>query len=264
MKQFYKIIIALAILFVSLSIQLSAQNFNLIDINAAKDANPSNNSVFDQPMNDFLYGKFEYAVLNNIAYFTADDGIHGAELWRSDATAAGTKMVKDIHPGIRFTGEHDIPFPADKIFFSADDGDLWPGIWVSNGTDAGTFMLKDISPFGNSSPSYLIDANGTLYFFANNISTADQLWKTDGTAAGTVLVADFYSPDFSFSNTASHLTNVNGRLFFGLFGSTGVPNSMDERWNFCRHNLVKDINPFDGSIPTSLTALNGLLLFFRR
>ena len=32
-------------------------------------------------------------------FFTANDGINGTELWKSDGTAAGTVLVKDINPG---------------------------------------------------------------------------------------------------------------------------------------------------------------------
>ena len=37
--------------------------------------------------------------IGSTAYFTADDGVHGLELWKSDGTAAGTVLVKDINPG---------------------------------------------------------------------------------------------------------------------------------------------------------------------
>ena len=58
-------------------------------------------------------------------------------------------------------------------------------MWRSDGTDAGTFLLKDITPGdGWSYFLELTDVGGTLYFIYFPDSSS-QLWKTDGTEAGT-------------------------------------------------------------------------------
>jgi ELWxxDGT repeat protein len=67
-------------------------------------------------------------------------------------------------------------------------------------------LVKDINPGTASSyPRYLTNANGTLLFTASDGTSGYELWKSDGTAAGTTIVANL---------AAQSLTNVNGTLFF--------------------------------------------------
>ncbi|MBS0394903.1 MAG: cadherin-like domain-containing protein [Proteobacteria bacterium] len=61
--------------------------------------------------------------------------------------------------------------------------------WVSNGTAAGTQTLLVIIPQAGSNPDAFLDFNGVTYFEADPPSGPRQLWRTDGTAAGTRSVA---------------------------------------------------------------------------
>ncbi len=84
------------------------------------------------------------------AFFAASDETHGEELWVTDGTAAGTRMVKDINPG---TGSSDVNWMArfnDKVVFAANDGQNGMELWISDGTEAGTKMVQDIHEFGSS------------------------------------------------------------------------------------------------------------------
>src|SRR5690606_40542772 len=52
-------------------------------------------------------------------------------------------------------------------------------------------MVKDIDPTsGGSSPFFITENNGKLYFSANNGTSGEELWVTDGTEVGTQMVKD--------------------------------------------------------------------------
>ncbi len=87
----------------------------------------------------------------------------------------------------------------------------------------------------------------------------NQIWKSDGTATGTTLVADLGPNGFN----VRQLKNVNGRLFFTFYNygdGTGVELYTSDGTSAGTH-MVADINPFGDSYPLQLTASNGLLYF---
>jgi ELWxxDGT repeat protein len=150
--------------------------------------------------------------VGNTLFFRADNEVNGSELWKSDGTAAGTVLVKDIRPGSS-SSPSNLTAVGNTLFFSANNGVNGEELWKSDGTAAGTVLVKDISPGSSSSfPRNLTAVGNTLFFSAFDSVNGYELWKSDGTAAGTVLVKDI-SPGSS-SSFPSNLTAVGNTLFF--------------------------------------------------
>jgi ELWxxDGT repeat protein len=202
------------------------------------------------------------AAIGSTAYFSADNGISGPELWKSDGTAAGTVMVKDIDPGSGGgLGSDFLTNVGGTLFFAATDGTTGLELWKSDGTAAGTVMVKDICTGGGSShPSNLTNVNGTLFFSADDGVHSEELWKSDGTAAGTVMVKDINSG--AINTAPDHLTNVNGTLFFAARDATTGVELWKSDGTAAGTVRVKDIRPGSAdSNPYSLTNVNGTLFF---
>lgn len=83
-----------------------------------------------------------------------------------------------------------------QAFFFVSDPVFGSEPWISDGTPEGTRLLKDIMPgSADSSPTPLFEHtfvafNGLVYFAANDGVSGLELWRTDGTEAGTELAVD--------------------------------------------------------------------------
>ncbi len=150
-------------------------------------------------------------------YFRCYDAAGGQELWKSNGTELGTVRVKDVRPGVEESRPRNLMNVGGVLYFSANNGLVGEELWRSDGTEAGTILVKNIyaSTYGEfgSAPQNFTNVGGTLYFSATTLLTGNELWKSDGTAAGTVRVKDI-APGQTSSNPSS-LTNVLGTLYFG-------------------------------------------------
>ncbi|NCS18482.1 MAG: hyalin, partial [Microcystis aeruginosa G13-12] len=133
--------------------------------------------------------------------------------WKSDGTAAGTVLVKDIRPGSSNSYPRNLTAVGNTLFFNANDGVNGEELWKSDGTATGTVLLKDILPgVSRSFPVSLTAVGSTLFFGANHGVNGRELWKSDGTAAGTVLVKDIRPG--SLGSYPDYLTAVGNTLYF--------------------------------------------------
>lgn len=148
-------------------------------------------------------GATGYFPLGAGALFVADDGSSGRELWFTDGTESGTRRVADIAPGEASSDPSFFVEVNGAAIFEANDGTSGRELWRTDGTTAGTRRIADISPGardGNpiSSSFGALVLGGVAYFAANDATHGTDLWRTDGTTAGTFLLTELSpGPDSS-------------------------------------------------------------------
>lgn len=201
--------------------------------------------------------------VNGIVYFAADDGVHSNEVWRSNGTAAGTTLVVDTWPGggsaIRGSSMRDfVNFNGQLVFLARDGSRGWlQQLYISDGTAAGTVQLT--SSVNGAFISELVPVGNTLYFDGYSFYGRRELFKTNGTPSGTVLVREISS---AHGPSPIHLTNMNGQLYFSALAFAGGRELWKSNGTAASTQRVKDIFPGKTSSHlANLTNVQGKLWF---
>jgi ELWxxDGT repeat protein len=201
-----------------------------------------------------------FVTVGKFTYFTANDGVHGNEIWKSDGTKTGTTAIRsgkttDGHT-VAFSAPLNLTAIGGTLFFTAKTEGVDSQLWKTNGTASGTVQVTDFRNQidGAQSPSLLTNVDGTLYFVYRR--NKDQLWRSNGTAAGTKMLLETSNGGFS------SLTNVDGRLFFVAKDSTHGRELWTTSGSAAGTRMVKDIFPGTGdSDLQDLRAVDGNLFF---
>jgi len=142
-------------------------------------------------------GVFEIIGVNSKAYFIGREG-YSEGIWKSDGTVNGTVLVTN-------SGGAYLTNVNGKLFFVGTNSQLWKS------DESGTAPVprgNDTASSSNTTDPFLagsyLTIGGTSYFSANDGVSGYELWKTDGTAVGTVLVKDINSNPASGRSSPKH------------------------------------------------------------
>ena len=118
--------------------------------------------------------------------FFGADGVGGVELWTSDGTAGGTKLFKDLRAGSARSWPGTFAQLGTTTVFTASITSGKRHLLVSDGSVKGTVLVGHTVNVRGP----LVPFKGSVYFEGENGDADWEIWKSDGTKAGTKRVVD--------------------------------------------------------------------------
>ena len=106
------------------------------------------------------------------------------ELYKSDGTAAGTMIVKDVNGGRATRNLWSLQAFGNKLVFTSLSVQTGREVWISDGTTNGTKILKDLfaGEVGGVLNAGFAASGGNIFFAGDDGAHGLELWKSDGSS----------------------------------------------------------------------------------
>lgn len=148
-------------------------------------------------------------------FFTASTQATGREIFRTDGTALGTSLLVDTEPGTGSTSGGEMVAGGQGVFYTASTTGPAGTLYFLPGGQAPVVSLGwTASGERIRAPWALTPVGNLLYFTGVTSAFGRELMVTDGTIAGTRLVADL-APGVASSSIGSLIASpVPGEIMF--------------------------------------------------
>ena len=210
----------------------------------------------------------------SVVFFDALDAGGRMGLWESDGTSAGTYEIgglgsAGISGALAEFDPTDIAAFGAGVLFQALDNVGGVGLWYSDGTAAGTYEIGRANNAGiANAPTNTLGAGGlepqSLTIFGSKaafigsdpVSGTQELWITDGNAAGALELGGTGNADIGLKQVGSVLAAMGNKLLFNGFDTNGY----DGLW--VTDGTVADTQELDGKGSAGIPGepMNGLAL----
>ncbi len=200
------------------------------------------------------------ASLGKTLFFRRDVNSQGMELWTSDGTSQGTKLLKDIRPGAEGSEPRNLTRVGSNIFFIARRASGGETLWLTNGTASGTREVAPKLDFLILGTEFAALGKGLIFSACTwNSNDGPELWISTGTAASTRRLTNI-NPNGS-ANPRNFVV-VNNKLFFTADDGTCGQELWITDGTTAGTRLVKDIHPGGADASLSFPTRVGNRLFF--
>ncbi|PIF44192.1 putative secreted protein (Por secretion system target) [Chryseobacterium sp. 52] len=159
--------------------------------------------------NSGMSGSPSFVNVNGKIYFVAQQSFSGYQIWSTDGTAAGTVKEKDL---ISDYSTGNLVVAGNKIFYYVQN-ELWSFDTVSKD------LLK-VKTFVYSGDVKMYSFNNELILGADDGVHGKEIWKSDGTLAGTVLLKDIIPNQYGSVSGDFNILLLHNKFYF--IGSLGT------------------------------------------